>query len=59
MTYETVTVYSQIASLLRFVGLFGGAVVYALWPGNSEQFRQAARVPLRKDDDAGNMGSTE
>ena len=30
-----------------------GAVIYALWPGNREEFTQAARTPLNDGDDNG------
>jgi cytochrome c oxidase cbb3-type subunit IV len=32
-----------------FVMIFLGISVYALWPGNREEFEDAARMPLRED----------
>ena len=57
MTYETVTVYSQLIALFLFLVLFTGAVLHAFWPGNRETFRKAANQPLRGDDEIeGNGG---
>ena len=49
MTYETVTVYSQMIALFLFLVLFAGAVLHAFWPGNRDAFKRAANIPLRKD----------
>lgn len=38
MTYETVAAFSQVSSLLLFVAMFAGVVVYALWPSNGRRF---------------------
>ena len=51
MTYETVTIYSQTASLILFMTLFLGAAIYAFWPGNAATFERAARLPLKPDTD--------
>jgi len=57
MTYETVTLYSQIIALFLFIVLFTGALLHAFWPGNKEAFRQAAYQPLRNEDEIeGNGG---
>ena len=56
MTYETVTIYSQIIALILFLVLFAGAVLHAFWPGNREKFREAANQPLRKDDEIESNG---
>ena len=49
MTYQTVDQISQITTLILFISLFIGAVIYACWPGNARDFDEAARVPLRPD----------
>ncbi len=46
MTYDIVATVSQVASLLMFVGLFAGVVVYALWPANGPRFEAAQRRAL-------------
>jgi len=51
MSYETIVLVSQIASLILFIGLFAAAVLYAFWPGNQKGFEEAARLPLASDDD--------
>lgn len=50
MTYDTVATVSQVVSLLTFVGLFAGVVVYALWPANGPRFDAAQRRALDLDD---------
>jgi cytochrome c oxidase cbb3-type subunit 4 len=50
MTYDIVATISQVASLLLFVGLFAGVVVYALWPANGPRFEAAQRRALDLDD---------
>ncbi len=54
MTYETVATFSQVASLLLFVALFAGVLVYALWPANGAKFDKAQRDAL--DLDRGSSG---
>ncbi|MCB1521287.1 MAG: cbb3-type cytochrome c oxidase subunit 3 [Hyphomicrobiaceae bacterium] len=49
MTYETVATFSQVASLLFFIALFVGVVVYAFWPGNRGKFEAAQRQALGLD----------
>jgi cytochrome c oxidase cbb3-type subunit 4 len=49
MTYETVATFSQVASLLLFVALFAGVLVYALWPTNGAKFDKAQRDALDLD----------
>lgn len=50
MTYETVAAFSQVSSLLLFVAMFAGVVVYALWPSNGRRFDaiQASSLDLDK-----------
>ncbi|MBN9259717.1 MAG: cbb3-type cytochrome c oxidase subunit 3 [Hyphomicrobium sp.] len=50
MTYDIVATISQVVSLLMFVGLFTGVVVYALWPSNGPRFEAAQRCALDLDD---------
>lgn len=50
MTYDIVATVSQVVSLLMFVGLFVGVVVYALWPANGPRFDAAQRAALDLDD---------
>jgi cytochrome c oxidase cbb3-type subunit 4 len=50
MTYDIVATISQVVSLLIFVGLFAGVVVYALWPANGPRFEAAQRRALDLDD---------
>lgn len=50
MTYDIVATVSQVVSLLIFVGLFAGVVVYALWPSNGPRFDAAQRAALDLDD---------
>ncbi|MCB1526247.1 MAG: cbb3-type cytochrome c oxidase subunit 3 [Hyphomicrobiaceae bacterium] len=49
MTYDTVATFSQVASLLFFIAMFIGVVVYAFWPGNRKKFDEAQRKALDLD----------
>ena len=49
MTYETVATFSQVTSLLMFVAMFLGIVVYALWPSNGPRFDEIQRQALDLD----------
>jgi cytochrome c oxidase cbb3-type subunit IV len=49
MTYETVATISQVASLLMFIAMFVGIVVYALWPANRARFEKVQRQALDLD----------
>jgi cytochrome c oxidase cbb3-type subunit IV len=49
MTYQEVSALSGTAGLFIFLVLFAGAALYALWPGNSERFDRASRMPLEVD----------
>lgn len=51
MSYITVAGVTQSLSLVFFMVLFIGVVIYALWPGNREEFEHAARLPLEADPD--------
>ncbi len=49
MSYDTVATWSQVASLLMFIAMFGGVLVYALWPQNKARFEAAQRRALDLD----------
>jgi cytochrome c oxidase cbb3-type subunit 4 len=49
MTYETVAQFSQVTSLLMFIGIFAGVLAYALWPSNGPRFEAAQRKALDLD----------
>lgn len=53
MTYETVATWSQVTSLLMFIGMFLGVLAYTFWPRNRERFEEAQRRAL----DLGNTTS--
>jgi cytochrome c oxidase cbb3-type subunit 4 len=45
MSYEAMTGFAQTWGLAFLVVLFVGAVLYALWPRNSEKFRRGRTEP--------------
>jgi cytochrome c oxidase cbb3-type subunit IV len=49
MTYETIATISQVTSLLMFLAMFAGVLVYALWPKNGPRFEAAQRQALDLD----------
>ncbi len=49
MTYDVIATYSQVTSLLMFVAMFLGVLVYALWPSNRQTFNKAAHMPLDEE----------
>ena len=49
MTYETVAMVSQVTSLILFMGMFLGVLVYALWPSNGARFEQVQARALDLD----------
>lgn len=51
MTYDTVATVSQVTSLLLFIAMFAGVVVYALWPSNKKVFDEVQRQALDLGDD--------
>lgn len=57
MSYETVVTITQTLALIFFVLLFLGVVAYALWPGNREKFKRAARLPFETGEDRNNNGT--
>lgn len=50
MTYENIAGFTQSLSLVIFFSLFIGVVIYAIWPGNSNKFEDASRMPLDTDE---------
>jgi cytochrome c oxidase cbb3-type subunit IV len=53
ITYQQATHFAQTWGMGLLVILFIGVVVYALWPGNRDKFKRAARSPLENEDDDG------
>jgi cytochrome c oxidase cbb3-type subunit 4 len=49
MTYETIATFSQVTSLLLFIGVFLAVVAYAMWPRNGPRFEEAQRRALDLD----------
>lgn len=49
MTYDSVATYSQVASLLFFIAMFIGVIVYVFWPGNRQKFDEVQRKALDLD----------
>lgn len=49
MSYADAAHFAQTWGLLFFVLLFALVLAYALWPGNRDKFREAARIPLRDE----------
>ncbi len=49
MTYDTIATFSQVTSLLMFVAMFLGVLVYALWPSNGQRFEMVQRQALDLD----------
>ncbi|WP_417486995.1 cbb3-type cytochrome c oxidase subunit 3 [Maricaulis sp.] len=57
--YAILSTFAQTWGLLVFVGLFGAALVYALWPRNQARFDAAANAPLVENDAPACAGETE
>lgn len=51
MDYDTVATFSQVTSLLMFITLFLGVLVYVFWPGNKKRFDEIQKRALDLDDD--------
>lgn len=49
MTYDTVATFSQVASLLLFIGLFAAVIIYVLMPKAKERLERAQRSALDLD----------
>ena len=47
LEYETVARFAQQGGLIYFGAIFGGGVLYALWPQHREAFRRMAQLPLQ------------
>jgi cytochrome c oxidase cbb3-type subunit IV len=52
MTYDTVAAFSQVTSLLMFIGMFAAVLAYAFWPKNRARFEAAQRRALGLADGA-------
>ena len=48
-TYKAVSEFAQIWGLIYFCAIFTAVAIYALWPSRTQQFDEAARIPLRED----------
>lgn len=46
MRYDTIATISQVLSLLMFIAMFAGVLIYAFWPANRSRFEQAQRRAL-------------
>lgn len=57
MSYHTVAVISQVASLLVFIAMFLAVLAYALWPSNGPRFEAAQRKALDLDPKAPAQGN--
>lgn len=49
--HETLVAISKTYGLFYMIGIFAGAVIYALWPSNQEKFDNAANSVLLEDDE--------
>lgn len=59
MSYDTVATFSQVASLLMFVAMFGAVLAYVFWPRNRERLEAAARQALDLTNDKSNAGGRQ
>lgn len=50
MSLDQAAHLAQTMGLVLLTLLFVGAVIYALWPSNHQQFQHAARTPLEDND---------
>ena len=50
MSYEQLSQFAGSWGLVFLVVMFLVSLVYALWPGNADQFRHAAHLPLNDED---------
>lgn len=51
MSFDDASRLTETWGLVSLAVLFGIAVIYALWPGNRERFKHAARAPLEDETD--------
>lgn len=49
MTYETLLIWTKIAGLLLFFGMFITVVVWLLRPGAARRLQAHADIPFRDD----------
>jgi cytochrome c oxidase cbb3-type subunit 4 len=59
MSYDTVASFSQVTSLLMFVGMFLAVLAYALWPKNGPRFEEAQRRALDLDRKLDSIGGRQ
>ena len=57
MTYETIATWSQVASLLMFIAMFGAVLAFALWPKNKLRFDDAQGRALDLDTSSRHRGN--
>lgn len=53
MSYQDVVHHAHTYGLVLLAAVFVISVIYALWPGNKERFKEAARTPLNDEGDDG------
>lgn len=51
MTFEQATHLAQTWGLVLLLTPFVAFTIYALWPGNREEFNRAAHSPLNEEND--------
>ena len=56
MSYDTVATISQVTSLLFFIALFIGVLIYVFWPGNRQRFDEAQRQALNLESETPEQG---
>jgi cytochrome c oxidase cbb3-type subunit 4 len=49
MSLDDASHVAQTWGLVVLTAVFLSAVIYALWPSNRDEFKQAARLPLEDD----------
>jgi cytochrome c oxidase cbb3-type subunit 4 len=49
MSHDEFRYFADTWGLVYLMVLFAAVLVYALWPGNRQKFRDAARMPLDED----------
>lgn len=50
MEYADMAIFARSWGMVFLMILFGGAVLFAIWPGNRAKFEHAARLPLEDED---------
>lgn len=49
MDFETISYFAQTWGLVYLFVLFVGVLIYALRPGSSKKFQDAAQIPFKED----------